>query len=69
MMGCGAGLQSAKAYSTEIENIRLTWTALVLWMIITCIIAPILIPPLTYLGLLMLVLLFAVRGAIIRLSR
>src|SRR6516225_1197683 len=44
MMGCGAELQTHKGYGpSEVENLRLTWTALVLAMIVVCILGPILI--------------------------
>ena len=70
MMGCGAELQTHTAFGpSDIENLRLTWTALVLTMIVVCILSPWLIPPLVYVGILMLLLLFAVRGSVIRLTR
>jgi len=69
MMGCGAQLQRARYYGyTDVENIRMVWTSEVIVMVLGIVFSVSNIPPLAWVGILMLFLLFTIRGAIIRLS-
>ena len=69
MMGCGAQLQRARHHGwTDVENIRMVWTSEVIVMTIGVVLSINSVPPLAWVGILMLVLLFTIRGAIIRLS-
>jgi hypothetical protein len=69
MSSCAVQLQSLKSFShAQIQNLRLVWTALVLLMILTGAAGLWLAPPLTTLAVLILLALFSIRGALIRLS-
>ncbi|HEY2004603.1 MAG TPA: hypothetical protein VGH44_05830 [Candidatus Saccharimonadia bacterium] len=69
MMGCGAQLQRARNVGyADIENIRMIWTSEVIVMALGIVLSISNVPPLGWVGILMLVLLFTIRGAIIRLS-
>ena len=69
-LGIGAKLTTLKYISqTDIETLRLSWTALFLVSILGAIVAYFLLPPLVGVCGLMVVVLLAVRRAVIRLSR
>jgi hypothetical protein len=69
MSSCAIQMQRIKGLtSAQIQNIRLVWTALVLLMAASGILALWVAPPLTTLSVLVLLALFTARGPIIRLS-
>lgn len=69
MMGCGAQLQRARHHGwADIENIRMVWTSEVIVMTLGIIFSLNTVAALAWIGILMLFLLFTIRGAIIRLS-
>jgi hypothetical protein len=66
---CAIQMQQFKTYTqSNIQNIRLVWTALILVLIVIAIASAFLAAPLTSLAILMLLALFTIRPAIIRLS-
>lgn len=68
-LGIGAKLTSLKYItSADIETLRLSWTALFLVSALGAFVAYFLLPPLVGVCVLMLVVLIAIRGAVIRLS-
>lgn len=69
MMGCGAQLQRARHHGwADIENIRMVWTSEVIVMTLGVVFSINTVAALAWIGILMLFLLFTIRGAIIRLS-
>ena len=69
MSSCAIQLQNLKTYSqSQIQSVRLVWTALVLVMALCGIAALWIIPTLTTLAILVILALFTIRPAIIRLS-
>lgn len=69
MSGCAVQLQRISGFThSQVQNIRLVWTALVLVMAAAGIAALWVAPPLTTLAVLVLLALFTARGPIIRLS-
>lgn len=69
MSSCAVQMQRIKVLtSSQIQNIRLVWTALVLLMAVSGIIALWFAPPLTTLSVIVLLALFTARAPIIRLS-
>jgi hypothetical protein len=68
-IGCGGAMRTIQPGNTsDMENLRLVWTALVLMMLVCGIGAFWLLPPLADVAALVLLALFAVRGAVIRLT-
>ncbi len=70
LIACGAELQKIRPYSSAgIESMRLVWTSLVILMFLGGIAGFWLAPPLSSLALIVLIALFLVRGAVVRLTR
>jgi succinate dehydrogenase hydrophobic anchor subunit len=69
LIGCGSDLQRIKPDAGGLENLRLVWTALFLMMLICAIASAYVIPPLSLLALIMLLLTWAIRPAVIHLTR
>jgi len=69
LISCGAQIQRIKLSAISIENLRLTWTALVLMMTLSLAAGLWLSQPLAFVAAFMLLALLSIRGAIIRLSR
>jgi hypothetical protein len=68
-IGCGGAMRTFRPGNTsDLENLRLVWTALALMMLVCGIGSLWLLPPLTDVAALVLLGLFAVRGAVIRLT-
>jgi hypothetical protein len=63
LIGCGSDLQRIKPDAGGLENLRLVWTAFF------AIAAAYVIPPLSLLALIMLLLTWAIRPAVIHLTR
>jgi len=69
LSGLGGQMQHVRTgYAHELENLRLVWTAMVLMMALCGTAAIWLIPPLFALAAIMLVALFGIRRAVIRLT-
>jgi integral membrane sensor domain MASE1 len=70
MVACGTQFQRVNfRWRTDLENLRLVWAALFIAMLISAVAGSILLPPLTGLAATVLFLIWAIRGAIIRLTR
>ncbi len=69
LIGCGGAMRTIRLGNTsDMENLRLIWTSLVLIMLICGIGSLWLLPPLADVAALVLLGLFAVRGAVIRIT-
>ncbi|MDB5178715.1 MAG: hypothetical protein JWN01_658 [Patescibacteria group bacterium] len=69
LTSCGAEIQRVKLSTANIENLRLVWTALIILMALSLGAGLWLAQPLAFLAALVLLTLFSIRGAIIRLTR
>jgi hypothetical protein len=69
LISCGAEIQRVKLSTANIENLRLVWTALIILMALSLGAGLWLAQPLAFLAALVLLTLFSIRGAIIRLTR
>jgi hypothetical protein len=69
LIGCGGTMRAIRPGNTsDLENLRLVWTSLVLIMVLSVPAGFWLLQPLADLAVLMLLALFAIRGAVIRLT-
>lgn len=69
LVGCGGAMRTIRPGNTaDLENLRLVWTALVLVMAAAVPAGFWLIQPLADLAILMLLALFVIRGAVIRIT-
>jgi len=69
LMSCGMQLTRLRLYTTaDIQTLRLNWTALVLVMVIGGLVSFWVFPQISDVCVVELVVLFSIRGAIIRLS-